>query len=140
MSEILKKDLVKAMSLEDFILFGSVKDTKSVFGQKIVMQTLSSGFLGNIAVETSGLDVIARDYLWKRLVLAHSIKSINGNPLVAEDPDDKEKQFEKVLSVIKKWEKFVLDEAYSKYEELMKEQRDFAEELRKKYQKEMPQS
>lgn len=141
--EILKKDMVKATSLEDFILFGAIKDTKTVFGQAFVMQTLSSGFLGNIAVETSGLDVIARDYIWKVRVLAHAIKSVNGNPLISEDPDDKEpkeKQLERVIAVLRKWERFVLEEAYAKYEELMKEQKTFADEIRKKYQKETPQS
>lgn len=136
--EIMKKDLNKATSLEDFILLGAIKETKMVFGQSLLMQTLSTGFLRNIAVETSGLDVIARDYIWKIRVLSHSIKKVNANSLIPEDPDgktDRRDTVDEVAKVISKWEKFVIEEAYSKYEELMKDQKEFADELRKKFEK-----
>jgi len=136
MFDLLKKDRqkTKAMSLEDLILFGSVKDTVDVFGQSIVMQTLSAGFLRNVAVETSGLDVIARDYVWKIKVLARAIKSINGNQLLPENPDSTKREdvVEEIEKVLSKWELFVINEAYSKYEKLMDEQKKFADELRKK--------
>ena len=141
--EITKKDGIRATGLEDFILLGSVKGTFDVFGQKITMQTLSVGFLRNVAVETSGLDIISRDYVWKIKILAHSMKTINGNPLVQEDPTVKTNSGDKIdeiVNIIAKWEKFVVDEAYSHYEEMMKEQKQFVDEIRKKYQKEMPQS
>jgi len=144
---MVKNDLKKALSLDDFILFGSVKDEVEVFGQKVTMKTLESGFLRNLAVETSGLDLLARDRVWKINVLARAIKSLNGNSLVPEDPDDELKDrsdrtdvVKEAIKKISKWEQFVVDAFYNEYAKLEKQQSEFAEEMRKKYEKKTSQS
>lgn len=142
-----KEDLKKASSLDDFILFGSVTDTVEVFGQKVTMKTLNAGFLRNLAVETSGLDLIAKDRVWKINVLARAIKSLNGNSLVPDNSDDEYKEkmdrtdiVKEATKKISQWEQFVIDEFYKAYMKLEDEQKTFADEIRKKYEKKTPKS
>lgn len=135
-------DMKKATSLDDFIAFGSVQGEVEVFGQKVTMKTLSAGFLRNLAVESSGLDLLAKDRVWKINVLARAIKSINGNSLVPDNSEDELKEkFDRtdmVKEAIKKisgWQQFVVDAFYAEYQKLEDQQREFVEELRKKYEK-----
>ena len=135
------KDKTRASSLEDFVLLGAVKEEKEVFDNKVIMQTLPSGFIKKLAIESSGLDMFAKDKVFKVEILARAIKKLNGQPLVPDAAEDEDQQvsrvetIDKIKKIIGKWEQPLVDIFYALYEELAAEQKEFFEQLKKKFEK-----
>ena len=130
------KQSPNASTLEQFIGLGSVKEERQIFGNKVVMQTLPSSVIASIMVQCSGLDMIARDRIVKIEILSRSIKSISDQSLIVEDLDDetdtKAERLDKIKKTIGKWEDELINVAFDEYNELLKIQKNFFDELKKK--------
>src|SRR5665213_2699296 len=111
-----------ASTLDAMISLGCVQEERMVLGNKIVMRTLPSSVLSNIAITCSGLDMTGRDRLMKIEILSRSIKSISGMQLIIEDAEDethtKSERLEQIKRTIGKYEDPILALFWSEYLEL----------------------
>lgn len=137
----LLKTKTRAVSLEDFILLGSVKGEVQIFDNVVIMKTLPSGFIEKLSIQSSGLDMLAKDKMFKIETLARALKKINGQPLIVESVEDEEtdipraETLEKIKKVLRGWEQPLIDIFYEEYEKLVVEQKKFFEEVKKKFEK-----
>lgn len=131
---IIKQVPKQVTSLEDFILVGAVKETKEIMGTKVLMQTIPGEQLKNLLIDSTGLDIIARDKVTKIEILSRAIKSIGGISVLPDDESKKTRAeiIQEIRVKIGAWEQPVIDLFYEKYTELVTEQRDFIEQLKKK--------
>lgn len=132
------KTAPSAATLEQFIGLGAVREERDILGNIIVMQTLPVSVISAISIQCSGLDVYARDRFMKIEILSRAIKSIAGYNLVVDDNDEKRSRSEMIENIkltIGKWEDPLVDLVFEHYTDLTKTQRDFFEELKKKFKK-----
>lgn len=107
-------------SLEDLIFIGRIDKTFNVFGKKWTLSTLTSSEQLEATSATDGFDTLSRVPALKIAILARSVKKVEDIEL----NDVKENS-----EFIGKLQMPLINELFSKYEELQREQDDALKNL-----------
>ena len=135
---IVKDDPKISNGLQDFVLLGAVEEKVEILGQKFIMKTVPAASIRQIVTDTTGLDIQARDKIYKIETLSRSIHSINGKspfPTNVEQeskltPSEVVNEMRKILGSL---EQPIIDLLYEAYNGIVEKQNEFIDELKKKY-------